>query len=91
VDTGLDLIAGRRVMPKMLPLDFVHYDMPLGARSPVAEVMNVNTANCRATASCRRGPTSAAANLNLEVHRALEYNCAESPYLTRQLSMFYHR
>jgi hypothetical protein len=27
-------------------------------------------------------------NFDLEVHRALERNCVESPYLARQLSVF---
>jgi hypothetical protein len=40
------------------------------------------------TASCRPGSTRATVNLDLEVHRALERNNAESPYLARQLSVF---
>ena len=57
---------------------------------------SVSTVSCRpepmkAAASCRRGPTRVAVKVDLEVHRALERNYAEGPYLARQLSMFYHR
>jgi hypothetical protein len=51
------------------------------------------------TVSCRRGSTTAAQRVvnegrrepqrvDLEVHRALERNCAESPYLAHQLLVF---
>jgi hypothetical protein len=45
----------------------------------------------RAAASWQGGSTSAATNFDLEVHWALERNCAESLYLAHQLSMFDHR
>jgi hypothetical protein len=35
--------------------------------------------------------TSAAANVDLGVRRALDRNCVESPYLARQLSVFDHQ
>jgi hypothetical protein len=42
----------------------------------------------RATASCRRGPTSVVANVDLEVHRTLDRNSTKISYLVRQLSVY---